>query len=204
MLGAITLTLVATTQPIAFDESEVAQALKNAARATSIADPDPEAAILEVLEARAPYWHPVTRERVAQAIDSQSARHGIDPALVLAMITTESRFRTKAKSSVGAIGLMQLLPNTAESFARRAGVRWRGPRTLEHPVHNVLIGIEYLAWLRGRFDGDIAHAVAAYCYGPMRIRRILDDRALGATEYNRRVDAAHAQLHPLVVADLGA
>ncbi len=187
MLGAITLTLVATTQPLV-----APNAIQEALQPT-IESPSP---LRAVLEERAPYWHPLTRERVADAIEESTERHAIDPALVLAIITTESRFRTKAKSPVGAIGLLQLLPNTAASFARRAGVRWRGPQTLEHPIHNVRIGVEYLAWLIDRFDGDVDHAVAAYCYGPMRIRRILAARELGRTEYNRRVLAALDALRP--------
>lgn len=184
MLGAITLTLAATTL---VDTHALTEALPAIERPTRLRT---------LLEERTPHWNAVTRERVAEAIEGASARHEIDPALVLAIITTESRFRTRAKSSVGAIGLMQLLPATAESFARRAGVKWRGPKTLEHPIHNVRIGIEYLAWLLDRFDGEVDHAVAAYCYGPMRIRRILDARALGRTEYTRRVNAAYAALKP--------
>ena len=80
--------------------------------------------------------------RVARVIVVESRRAGLSPALVLAVIHIESRGYNFAASRVGALGLMQLRPVTAE--ARRIGVRWRGHATLFDPVANVRLGVSYL------------------------------------------------------------
>lgn len=117
-------------------------------------------------------------------------RHDLDPLLLVAVIEVESRFRRRGQSPVGARGLMQLMPSTARAFARRAGVRWRGAGSLYEPETNIAIGAAYLAHLLERFDGNLEHALAAYCHGPGAIRRSLRaDGRLSPRErrYGRRV-----------------
>lgn len=106
---------------------------------------------------------------VARAIRFECARHHIEPALVLGMMRIESGFRRHRRSPVGALGLMQLLPATAEEVARRNGVAWWGPRTLFDPVRNVRLGVSYLAWLRGRLLSP-DYVLAAYCHGPGTVK----------------------------------
>ena len=80
----------------------------------------------------------------------------ISPALVLAVIAVESAGRADAVSKVGATGLMQLMPATAERF---------GVTDASHPGQNVAGGIAYLDWLLTRFGGDPILALAAYNAG---------------------------------------
>lgn len=117
-------------------------------------------------------------------------RHDLDATLLLAVIEVESSYRRTGRSNVGALGLMQLMPSTARAFAKKAGVKWRGPRSLLDPDTNIEIGATYLAYLFDRFDGDADLALAAYCHGPAAIRRALRSRSgLSARQrgYGRRV-----------------
>lgn len=96
----------------------------------------------------------------AELIATVSLRHGIDPALVHAVIEAESNYRPTAKSHVGARGLMQVMPATA----RDLGVASTG--LLFDPASNVEAGVKYLKSLLERFDGDLPIALAAYNAGP--------------------------------------
>ena len=75
-----------------------------------------------------------------------AARYGFDWRLVTAQMYQESRFDPKAKSQVGARGLMQLMPRTAKAM---------GIENPADPANNILGGIKYLDWLRDRFDADL-------------------------------------------------
>ena len=99
--------------------------------------------------------------------------HGLDPAWVLAIIRMESAFRSNARSSAGALGLMQLLPATGRRTARAAGIRHTGPRALLHPENNIRLGAAYLRRLLDRMHGHPALASAAYNAGPHRAERWL-------------------------------
>jgi soluble lytic murein transglycosylase-like protein len=111
-------------------------------------------------------------EIVAQTIIDVSKQHDIDPSLVLAVIHVESRYNPFAVSSVGAMGLMQLLPSTGRELAARHGIDWTGPQTLFDPVSNVRLGVAYLRQLSDRY-GSTSMALAAYNWGPGRIDRRL-------------------------------
>jgi len=91
---------------------------------------------------------------------------GLDPALVLAVIEAESKGRPRAVSRVGARGLMQLMPATAEETAQRHGVRYHGRSDLFDPDLNVRLGTLYLAQLRRQFRDDPHLYIAAYNAGP--------------------------------------
>jgi soluble lytic murein transglycosylase-like protein len=98
------------------------------------------------------------REEVARA----SMEHGIDPALVRAIMHAESAFRPNVVSHKGAQGLMQLIPATAERF---------GVSDAFDPSQNIDGGARYLAWLLKRFDGDIQLAAAGYNAGEGAVDR---------------------------------
>jgi soluble lytic murein transglycosylase-like protein len=108
----------------------------------------------------------------AAAIISESERNGLDRDIVLAVIRVESGFNAFARSHMGALGLMQVMPYTGEVVARNIGVEWSGPESLYDPVTNVRIGTAYLAELHARYN-DMDRALAAYNWGPGAIDRRL-------------------------------
>ncbi|WP_140910129.1 lytic transglycosylase domain-containing protein [Cognatiluteimonas lumbrici] len=89
-------------------------------------------------------------------IASAASRYGVDEAIVRAIIHAESSFNPKARSRVGAQGLMQLMPATAQRF---------GVEDAYEPEQNIRGGVQYLAWLLKRFDGDLTLAAAGYNAG---------------------------------------
>ncbi len=99
--------------------------------------------------------------------------HGIDVAWVLATIRMESAFRPRARSSAGALGLMQIMPATGRRIASAAGIRHADSRTLLDPEKNIRLGAAYLRRLLDRLHGHPALASAAYNAGPHRAERWL-------------------------------
>ena len=99
-----------------------------------------------------------------QMIRVHARNHGLDPALVAAVVYVESRFDPNAQSAAGAVGLMQLLPETAKGIALRTGGHRFVVADLRDPEINVRYGTWYLDHLRGRY-GDPRLALAAYHAG---------------------------------------
>ena len=95
-------------------------------------------------------------DRLDSIVQAAAQRHNLDPALVKAVISTESGWNPLAISPKGAVGLMQLIPETAERF---------GVGNSFDPVQNVEGGTSYLKWLLDRYDGDLTKSLAAYNAG---------------------------------------
>lgn len=106
-------------------------------------------------------------------VRAASRRTGLGKELIYAVIRQESLYRADAGSSAGALGLMQLLPETARLTARRAGLPAPTRAQLLQPSTNITLGSAYLAGLVERFDGESALATAAYNAGPNAARRWL-------------------------------
>jgi hypothetical protein len=106
---------------------------------------------------------------LAGFIVRESARRGIDPLFVLALIRTESGFYNPSRSSQGAIGLMQILPSTGMAVAEELNINWHGDDVLLDPYMNVKIGIHYLKGLLKTYDNDANISLAAYNAGPNRV-----------------------------------
>lgn len=102
------------------------------------------------------------RTRFDALIESVASSHQVEPALVKAIVQAESAFDPNAISRSGALGLMQVLPETASRFSIE---------DLSDPHQNLLAGVQYLKYLIELFDGNITMAVAAYNAGPSRVRR---------------------------------
>ena len=111
-------------------------------------------------------------------VRSASRRTGLPEDLIYAIIRQESLFRADAASSAGAVGLMQLLPETARTTARRAGLPAPTRAQLTLPAVNIPLGSEFLASLVQRFDGETALATAGYNAGPNAARRWLPPEPL--------------------------
>jgi len=93
-------------------------------------------------------------------IHEKAQKYDVDPALVAAVVETESRFHQGARSPVGARGLMQ--PRTG---------RWLGASNLYDPAQNVDAGVKYIKYLQGRFDGNLKKTIAAYNAGEGNVKR---------------------------------
>jgi soluble lytic murein transglycosylase len=100
-----------------------------------------------------------------QIVSAHARTYGLDPALLAAVIYAESRFDADVESSAGAVGLMQLLPDTAKGIALRTGGDRFVVSDLRDPEINVRYGSWYLDHLRVRYDGDMHLALAAYHAG---------------------------------------
>jgi soluble lytic murein transglycosylase len=98
----------------------------------------------------------------------------LDPALIAAVIYAESRFHPDALSDAGAIGLMQLLPDTGEWISATTGGEGFEARDLYNPRTNVRYGSYYLDVLLDKYDGNTRIALAAYHAGQTNADRWLD------------------------------
>jgi len=105
---------------------------------------------------------PLMRQAIEAEIELAAARHDIDPNLVRAVIRAESNYRHDAVSHAGAMGLMQLMPNTAASL----GVT--NPFDIRQNING---GTEYLRRMLDMFDQDVDLALAAYNAGQGAVRR---------------------------------
>lgn len=95
--------------------------------------------------------------RYENIIATESARNHLDPNLVAAVILQESRFNPDSVSGAGAIGLMQVMPETARDIRQAGGAA----SDLKDPAVNIALGARYLALLRRKY-GDDRLALAAY------------------------------------------
>jgi len=97
---------------------------------------------------------------------------GIDPFYALSIMREESHFRPAVESASGALGLMQLMPPTAQQMAKAQRLPY-DVEALTTPEGNIPLGVAYLARMIRRFDGDLIYATAAYNAGPGNVKRWL-------------------------------
>jgi soluble lytic murein transglycosylase-like protein len=125
----------------------------------------------------------VDRDGVEKLVREAAERHRMDPALVRAVIETESNWNPKAFSHKGAGGLMQLIPTTAQRY---------GAYDVFDPQQNIDAGVKYLRTLLERYNGNLDLALAAYNAGEGAV-----DRAHGVPgfretrEYVQKVQNAY-------------
>jgi soluble lytic murein transglycosylase-like protein len=108
---------------------------------------------------------------VRHLIREAASQHGLEFELIQAVIATESGFNPDAVSPKGAVGLMQLIPETAERFGVRPLGKQSVSERLTDPRTNIQAGSRYLAWLISTFGGDVRLAVAAYNAGEGAVLR---------------------------------
>jgi soluble lytic murein transglycosylase-like protein len=114
------------------------------------------------------------RQKIEVMIREVSARYNVDPALIRAVIETESNWNSEAISRKGALGLMQLVPGTARQL---------GVNNAFDPKQNLDGGVHYLHMLLERYNGDLDRALAAYNAGPGAV-----DRARGVPRFRETRD----------------
>ncbi len=103
-------------------------------------------------------------------------KSGLAPSLVYAVIKAESNFDEGAKSGAGAVGLMQILPSTAQFVCERENIDYDEARLLEGE-YNVLVGCVYLKYLKEKFFDETA-VLAAYNAGEGTVDKWLKERTL--------------------------
>jgi len=112
-------------------------------------------------------WYPLHYQQIVRG---HARNYDLDPALLAAVIYQESKFRANARSSSGAIGLMQLLPDTAKGIALHTGGTAFRVDDLYNPELNVRYGAWYLRHLLQKY-GDERTALAAYNAGQDNVDR---------------------------------
>ena len=129
-------------------------------------------------------------------VDNIATTHGVDPALVRAVMKTESNFNRYAVSPKGALGLMQLIPTTG----RRYGVR-----DFFDPQQNVDAGVRHLKFLLEKFNGNLDLSLAAYNAGENLVEKLGRIPPIPeTTNYVRKIRAIYrkpAALPPVMIAD---
>src|SRR5690606_27569202 len=108
-------------------------------------------------------WPDAYADALAEALGDET---GIDPALVLAVMREESRYQPDAISPTGALGLLQIMPDTGARLAREVGMADFAPARLLEPRTSLRLGSHYLGQLARRFGGALAAAIASYNAGP--------------------------------------
>ena len=126
---------------------------------------------------------PLQLDAFEYAINSNARKYRVDPALVRAVIHAESAFRPGARSNKGALGLMQLMPDTARDM---------GVVNAMSPEDNIRGGVRYLAWLLEQNSGNTLLATADYNAGPNAVKRYNGIPPFEETQtYVKRVKILH-------------
>ena len=131
------------------------------------------------------YWSEGAIQDLSRFILLKSEEFRISPFLILSLIDVESRYHPQAISSRGAVGLMQLLPATAEEVAVSSGLPWN-PALLTNPKVNIDLGLRYMAKLKRQF-GSEERALTAYNIGPQALREKLNQGEGFSLDYFNRV-----------------
>jgi soluble lytic murein transglycosylase len=105
------------------------------------------------------------------AIPTDANISGSGKALAYAIARQESEFKTEAVSKAGALGLLQLMPNTAKSVAEKAGLAFSALKLTTDPGYNATLGATFLGEQLGNFDGSYVLTFAGYNAGPGRARQ---------------------------------
>jgi len=111
---------------------------------------------------KAPSQGNSTTSEIAKMVQVAAQKYGVDPKLALAVAKTESNMTADAVSSAGAVGVMQLMPETARAM---------GVRNIYDPRENIDGGVKYLKQMLTTFNGDIEKSVAAYNAGPSAVTK---------------------------------
>ena len=139
-------------------------------------------------------WYPLEHE---EAVRQEAARNGLDPALVAAVIDTESGFVEDSRSGQGAVGLMQVRPDTATFVAGLPGRPSPSPDRLAEPDVNIAYGTRFLRYLVDRY-GSVNLALAAYNGGPANLGRWLEEAQAEGRELRVPEDIPFAETRGFV------
>jgi soluble lytic murein transglycosylase-like protein len=131
-----------------------------------------------------PECAPLPESEARSLVGQAATREGLDAELLFNVMRQESAFRPCAVSAKGAMGLMQLMPATAEQL---------GVKDSFDPLENVSAGAKFLKELLARYNGDVFKAVSAYNAGPARV-----DASGGIPQIPETIDYLNHVLYPLM------
>ncbi|MBU0700598.1 lytic transglycosylase domain-containing protein [bacterium] len=124
------------------------------------------------------FWDIISPVFYKELIYKYSTIQELDPLLISAVIKVESNFQPYAKSPRGAIGLMQIMPETGKEMAKRLKIEPFVAADLNNPEINLQIGLYYLARLKKQFNGDLYLVLAAYNGGSANVQKWLDEKKI--------------------------
>lgn len=127
-------------------------------------DADTQDRLAESTAYRSLIQHP-NLKKYEKMLEDAAAEYMLDPALLKAVIAAESGFNPKAVSPKGAVGLMQIMPATAQWLGLKGDRKQSVSRKLKDPKTNIRLGARYLKMLTERFPDNLALALAAYNAG---------------------------------------
>jgi hypothetical protein len=143
-------------------EATFDRALVSEIRPSEVPDEEEAKGPMPIVTTQINWQRPIDAKPFSELIETVALKHGLDPRLVHAVVQAESNYDPRAKSNVGARGLMQVMPSTAQDF---------GIRNLYDPEKNLEAGVQYLKFLFERFPDNLSKVIAAYNAGPTAVRR---------------------------------
>lgn len=123
--------------------------------------------VSELIRASAPNQREVNH--LAYTIVAEAADARMDPLFVASVIKSESTFNKTARSYAGALGLMQLMPDTARFVSKMNSWGWFGTEQLKDPSYNIKLGVSYLKYLHAMYNGNKELMLIAYNWGPANL-----------------------------------
>jgi len=114
-------------------------------------------------------------KKISRALIASAKKYDLDPLFLMAVVQNESSFRTRQLGAAGEIGLMQILPNTAEWISKIYHLPYQGEQDLFDPAKNIEIGAALFDKLRKQFDGVGQMYLSAYNVGATKVRRMVED-----------------------------
>jgi soluble lytic murein transglycosylase len=135
-----------------------------------------ERALIPDLQRQPLYWQSLYPLSYLELIKPASQQQNLPPALVLGLIRQESRFEAQIRSVAGAVGLMQVMPDTGRYIAGRTGIK---QFNLDAPLDNIRFGTWYLDYTHRQHRDHAMLAIASYNAGPGAVARWVQQRGVG-------------------------
>lgn len=129
-------------------------------------------------------WQLMYPIKYEEEIKYYTSEFGTNPYLVLSVIKVETSFNADKISSAGAMGLMQLMPNTANWIIEEGDFSEFTEAEIMEPDVNIALGSWYLSYIYERFDGNVYVTIAAYNAGPGNVTKWLNDGVWDGTVEN--------------------
>lgn len=114
--------------------------------------------------------------KYSEYVEKYAKEYDLDPLLVYSIIKAESNFKPDVTSESSAIGLMQIMQDTAEEIAKETGIDVQTKLKLYDPEINIQIGTKYFSKLLKEYDGNTTIAIIAYNAGPGNVDKWIEER----------------------------